>query len=574
MPNYFELVKEWELEHSELDKRYQTDADLLYLGQYIMRSPPDIDGVRHAIPGIVNATLNSPAVYGRQVVAALGAVKQQVIVESDDEGFDTHEVEEFQDAAFDGANARLRRKRLPLLNPFADAQFCFRGRTGRRILFREENGVLIPDIMPLDGRYIRYKMGEEDLDWYGYSTKRTKSEIEGEYGIVIDGKMGSVLDVWDKEHNEVWIDGKHVIVTKNGKERKEKHNYGYVPMVLGIVPLGYGDMLLDEDRLKNEGESIFYLIRGIVPQLNMVISIGQTLNFLSVKRPIQYESKDGQKESPNYDEVMSPGSTVEAEIGGGIKPIDFGDAIGAFDRVYNMLEKARQEGSYTDIDIGNVRQPFSAVALIEIGEGRNQPLLPILAAKEGLNIDSAEMITRQVIQIGGTVELGVPGHKRDFGTSKLKGEYTTDYKYFIKSPKIDIARISMAGQAKEWYPRRHIYEETLQVEDPDGMLQEWYSDLAEVVDPNVLKLRIVLGLLAKADDGDEDAEMEAFVMAQGMNISIEQIKAGIIPEPPPLPQGEPAVPLLPEGGRVGGQIPSSAKKASDLSRTPKEMGAL
>jgi len=569
--NYLDLVKEQEMEMSELDRRIQVDADLLHLEDYIMRGPAGVDGIAHAIPGIVNATLNKPAVFGRQVVAALGAVKQQVVVESADESFDTHEIEEFQDAAFDGANDRLRKRRLPLLNPFADAQFCFRGRTGRRILFREENSVLIPDIMPWDGRYIRYQMGTDGLEWAAYATQRTKAEIEAEYGIVIDGKMGQVLDVWDKEHNEVWIDSKRISSNKDGKKRKEEHKYGYVPVVLQIVSLGYGDMLLDEDRMKREGESIFFLIRGIVPQLNMCLSIGQTLNFLSVKRPVQYESNEGsQAESPGYDEAMKPGSMTSVEVGGGIKPIDFGDAIHAFDRVYNMLEKAMQEGSYTDIDIGNVSQPFSAVALITIGEGRDQPLLPVLAAKEWLNIDTAAMFTQQVIQIGGTVELGVPGHKRKFGTSSLKGEYTTDYKYFIKSPKIDIARMSVAGQAKEWYPRKHIYEEVLQVEDPDGMEREWYSDLAEQVDPNVLKFRIVLKLLAKADDGDEDAEMEAFVMAQGMGISIEQIKAGIIPKQPELPTSEPTVPLLPEGGRVGGTVPSSAKKAGELTQTPQE----
>ena len=563
MPNFFELVREKELEMSELYQRMQVDVDLLHLAKYVMRGPPDVDGKAHAIPGIVNSTLNKPAIFGATVVSALGAVKEQVVVESDDEGFDTHTIEEFLEAAMDGANDLLRKKRLPLLNPFADAQICFRGGAGRRILFREENGILIPDIMNWDRRYIRYKMGDDGFDWAAYSTRRTKSEIEAEYGIVINGKFANILDVWDKKHNEVWVDEKQV--------KEQKHNYGYVPVVIQLVPLGWGDMLLDEDRLKNEGESIFFMIRDVVPQLNMLMSILNTLNLLSVKRPFQWESSGGSQEPPDHDEIMKPGGAVAAEIGGGLKAIDFGDALRAAEMANNMLEKAAQEGSFTDIDIGNIRQPFSAVALIEIGEGRNQLLLPRLATKEWLNIDTAEMLTKQVVQIGGTVELGASGHKRKFGTSKLKGEYSVDYKYFIKSPKVDIARMSVAQQAKEWYPRRHIYEEVLQVEDPEGMEKDWYSELAEMVDPNVLKLRIVLKLLEKADDGDEDAEMEAFVMAQGMNLTIEQIKAGIVPETPQLPQGESAVPLLPEGGRVGGTVPSSAKKAGELVRTPEEV---
>ena len=129
----------------------------------------------------------------------------------------------------------------------------------------------------------------------------------------------------------------------------------------------------------------------------------------------------------------------------------------------------------------------------------------------------------------------------------------------------------MAGQAKEWYPRLNIYKDVLQVEDPEGLEQDWYAQLAELVSPNILKLRIVLKLLDKAEDGDEDAEMEAFLLAAEIGLSIEQIKAGIVPEQPQMPQGEGAVPLLPEGGRVGGIVPSSAQRVGELQSTVEEV---
>ncbi len=565
MPDYLAIVKEKREEEAELDDRMRIDSDLLYLSRYVMRDNAEKP---KPIPDIINATLNKPAVFGASVVSALGSTRQQVVVESDDKNFDTHEVEEFQDAAFASANARLRKWRQPALNPFADVQFCFRGRTARRILFREEKGILIPDITPWDGRYIRYEAEEKGLKWAAYETTRSKGKIEAEYGVTVIGREGKVLDVWDAKHNEVWIDEKHISVNKDGTPRKEEHNYGETPVVVDAVSLGYGDILLDGNMIANEGESIFFLIRGVVPQLNMLVSVLTTLNFLSIKAPQEWGSKEGQgAEPPDYDKAIKPGAVTSKDIGGGFERIDFGDATRAAQMVHAILEKAVQEGSYTDIDIGNVSQPFSAVALITIGESKDQIYLPRLAAKESLNIQTAEMFTRQVIQIGGTVELGVPGHKRDFSTSKLKGEYTTDYKYFVKSPKTDIARMSVAQAAKEWYPRKHIYEQVLQVEDPDGLEEEWYAELAEKIDPNILKHRIVMGLIKRAKDGDEDAAMEAKIMATGMGLSIAQIKAGITPEvPKPEPSPEPPVPLL----GPSGAMPSSAKQASDLSRTPEE----
>ena len=86
----------------------------------------------------------------------------------------------------------------------------------------------------------------------------------------------------------------------------------------------------------------------------------------------------------------------------------------------------------------------------------------------------------------------------------------------------------------------------------------------------MLKNRIIMNLLDLADEGDENAAREAKIMAVGMGLSIAQIKAGLTPEIPKLPEGESPVPLLPEGGRVGGIIPSSAKRASEVRRTPEE----
>lgn len=557
--DYLAKIKEKDLEFTELGKRMQVDSDLVNLKKYVMT---DKTG-KHAVPDIVNATLNKPAVFASNVIAALGSVKQQVVVESDTKKIDTHEIEEFYDAAFAMANARLRKMRYPLLNPFADVQFCLRGRTGRRILFRQDEytGEIIPDIMSWDGRHIRYEVDGDGLAWASYASTRSRDEIEAVYHIIPKETTAIVRDVWDREHNEVWVGEREVL--------EQPHEFGEVPVVLGIVSLGYGDILLDDNRLKREGESIMFLIRDIVPQLNMLLSIGETLNFLSVKRPMNYESKEGSGATPpNYDEVIAPGAITSTDVGGGLKPIDFGDAINAFDRVYQMLEKAIQEGGYTDIDIGNVQQPFSAIALITIGESKDQIHLPRLAAKEWLNIDTAEMIVRQVLQIGGSIELGTPGHKRKFNTAKLEGEYTTDFKYYMKSPKIDLARMAVADQAKNWYPRRYIYEEVLQVEDPKGLEDEWYSELAEKVDPNVLKNRIIMNLLDLAEEGDENAAREAKIMAVGMGLTIEQIKAGITPEVPKPESPDQTIPLMPEGGRVGGIIPSSAKRSADLRRTP------
>jgi hypothetical protein len=545
--DYLKLIKAKEDEEESLYRRMQQDADMLYLKKFVLT---DTQG--NKIPDIVNVTLNKPAVFAANVSASLGGVSQQVIVESDNLKIDTHKIEDFQNTMFAAANGRLNRRGLPQLNPFADTQFCFRGRTARRVLVREVNGQLVPDIMPWDGRFIRYEMGDNGPKWAAYTGDRSASLIEAEYGVTVKGKTGKFADVWTDTHNEVWVDGKQIL--------EQEHFYGYCPVVIEVVHLGYGDILMDTNRVQRQGESIFFLIRDIVPQLNMLISILQTLNLKLVKRPQQYANKEGaQAEPPDYEDATGSGAITSVDIGGGIIPVDYGDAQNAAQMAYNMMEKAIQEGGYTDIDVGNVRQPFSAVALITIGESKDMVYLPRLASKESLNIKTAEMFTEQVKQIGGEVKINLSlGKSKTFKTSDLDGEYTTSYKYFVKSPKTDIARMAVAQVAERYYPRKYILENVLQVEDVAAVERGWSSQEASLLSPNVKRHRVIMDLLAEAEKGDENAAIEARIMALEMGASIAQVKQGILPEQPQQPNksGPQTLPLLGQSGQVGEKPPT------------------
>ena len=548
--DYLQLVKEKEEEEDALYKRMDADTDMLYLKKFLLK-----DTRGREVPDIVNVTLNKPAVFAANVISAVNAVKQQVIVESDDRSVDTTEIEAFQTAAFAGANSRLMRQGEPLLNSFADVQLAVRGRMARRILFRKKGGEIIPDITSWDGRYLRYEMGDNGPEWAAYTTTRTKAEIEAAYPqAVVKGKTGQVIDVWDSLHNEVWVDEKLV--------SDAPHSYGETPVVIEKVPLGYGAILMDKDRIEHDGESIFFLIRDIVPQLNMLLSILQTLNLKLVKAPMQYANKEGaQAEPPEYDDATSSGSMTAVDLGGGIVPVNYGDARQAAQMAYNMMEKAIQEGGYTDIDIGNVRQPFSAIALITIGESKDQVYLPRLAAKENLNVQTAEMFTRQILQLSGEIKLGAPGHMRTFQAGKIAGEYTTNYRYFIKSPKTDIARMAVAQVAERFYPRKYILSEVLQVEDVNGVEREWNRQQAELLSPNVKRHRVIMALLEEAEKGDENASREAMLMAQEMGVSIELLKKGIMPESQAKGgAGSSQIPLLGQSGQTGALPPSDTEQ--------------
>ncbi len=543
--DYLRLIKEKEEEQASLDKRMQGDSDLVYLVPYVMRDPKN-----HRVPDLINMTLNKPAVFASHVISSLGGVGQQTEVVSSKEGWDGHYIEEFQDYAYNAANQRLQKAGKPLLNPFADIQLCLRGRTARRVTFQLEDDGVKAEITPWDGRYIRYEMGETGTEWAAYKTMRSRATILREWNIDIKGKTAEVIDVWDDIHNEVWIEGKI--------RHEQEHYYGYCPVVVMSVSLGYGDCLLDANRIEHEGESIFFLIRGIIPELNRLVTILQTLNMKAVKPPMQNKSKEGKTADPGeYEEVMASGSITSTDESGGLVPIEYGDAKNAANMVYGLLEKAIQDGSVTSIDLGNLQFPLSAVALVEIGEGQDRVFLPRLQAKALLNQATAEMFTDQCIKMGGNIQIGTKGHKRTFSTKKLEGEYETTYKYFTKSPKLDIARMSVAQAAERWYDEETILTDVLHVEDPQKIIERRYSKLAEVIDPNILRHRIIMNQLKLAEDGDENAAVEAKMLAMGLQVGPQPASTTRTGGSTKSTNTQPIVPLLGAGGAVGG-IPSTA----------------
>ena len=158
------------------------------------------------------------------------------------------------------------------------------------------------------------------------------------------------------------------------------------------------------------------------------------------------------------------------------------------------------------------------------------------------------MFTKQVILIGGGVELGVPGHKRTFQTSKLKGQYTTTYKYTAKSPVTDAGLYSLAAAAGSGLSEKYKREKIYQLDDPDGEERQLRWEEAERLSPRVKMRRDIKALIEMGED--EDAKL----MLDELGVSEEQLLSGEVTEmPKPEKKDEPTQVLSLFGGQAGRQ---------------------
>lgn len=540
--DYKQAVKNEDSRLSELDARMDADVLLRDLEKYIMKGMDARGFPTNKIPNIVNVTLNRPAVYYYNIVSALGSTSEQVIVESEDDKLDTAYIEDFQKAAFASADAKLKKGGFHKLNPYFDDQACIRGRIAARCLFQMVDGVLIPDIKYWDTRYVRYGMGVDGLEWASYETLRSKSDIESEpwaekYGVKVSGKEAKVLDIWHKEGSELYV--------ADAKIFEQPHAFGFTPVAIEIVSLG--SMLSDKDNVAREGESLFFLIRGVIPELNRLASIVQTLNTKSALPPMKQKKRGGGTAS-KHEDITAMGANTAMEPDEDVAPIDFGDAQRSATIALGMFDEAMREGSLSSADLGTIGSPpASGIRAIIAGENKDQIVFPRLNAKAGMNEQLAEMFTAQVIQIGGSVELGDKGHKRTFDTGKLNGEYSTTFKYKVKSAVLDAGLYSLAASAGNLIPNKAKRTEILQREDPEGDEEQLRIEEAERLSPGVKRRRTIEALIK------HDRPEEAEIMSDEAGIELEKLLAGEIPQLPTEKPQEPKQVLSLFGGATGGQ---------------------
>ncbi len=545
MDNFRDLVTEKETEDWDLTRRMDVDKDLLYLKEYIMR-----DKDKKIVPDIINITLPDIAIFAAEIMSRLGEATERIAVTSENKALDTAEIEEFQRAAFDAADDRRRRQGLPAVNIHTDEQVCVRGRAARRVLFRMKDGILIPDITPWDTRFVTYDYDEEGLKWAAYKTERTKAMIEADFGIIIKGKEAEVIDVWDKEHNEIWIDNSRFTSVEGFIPGEQKHEFGFTPVAIEVVSLG--TMLADEHSVEHTGESLFFLIRDLIPELFRLVSIAQTINMKLAQAAIIYKSEKGTSaEPPDYEDVAGIGASTTIGLTEDISPLKIQDIQRSFTELTAIIETRLQRGSISNVDLGILgATPPSGVTLLAAKSERDTVYRPRTKAKGLLNETTAEMFTKQVIQIGGTVELGVQGQKRKFQTSKLKGEYQTKYNYFVKSPELDAGSFTLNAAAGDSIAKRFKDRDILQLEDPDEN-DQWLSweRLGRNV-PAVQMNRDIRNTIKLAEKGVEGAEIEAEIASAAMGVSLQAMLAGDVNQIPiPEEEQEPkqVVPLLGQG---------------------------
>ena len=515
--------------------RMQTDADLFNLVK-LHNHVLDVEG--HEIANSIYIVLNDPGRFAWDVETALGSAVEQISVTSESRRFDTAYVENFIKVAYTEADKLNALKGNYPLNPFIDQQNCRRGSEAAMFYFHLDKGIVIPTLNLWDTGYFVASYDGKGLAATGYKSYRSKDQILAEYPDVkiSEEKDIEVLYIMARDSTELYIAGDEV--------KKLPNQLGYVPVVYRRVPLG--SMLMDRNSVKRQGESILFLLRDLVPELDRLVSIIQSLNLQELDHALQEDkTADGYTTGviPTVDEVTKPGTINEVK-GQGFTKMPIGEIRNQADLLHKMIQDRIDRAGLNNFQ--TLLNPKTATEIMAISQKQEVSILPRLANRGLLKQDGAEMIIKQIIDEAerhglSDVKLG----NQTFQVAKLRGEYKIEFKYSFKDPTVDAARQSMAVAQRGQRPDSWILRNTLMSDDPDEEERLLAAEKARRESRLVDLDWKITKLLEAADDGDPYAEDQAKELAIEWITIAKQEMSGMM-APPQGAEVKPQQPMLPQ----------------------------
>lgn len=473
-----QLVKDKKMEFSDYYKRMDADRKIYLLDPYIMKQ---LDGQQ--TPDVINVTMNEAMVFATRAAAIMnGANMQPEVFGKGLSDKETTTFEEFLHDIYLATDEILANSMLCSLYGFSIEQINIRGAIAARCLMREDgkDGRFIPDISPIDTRYLTYEHDSKGLVWGAPTITRTRAQIERDYGIKVRTKKADVIDFWDAEVNDIYIADQQFKGKEGGETYPLKHGLGYPPLV--IRKSGSGSMLQDAGNLKYSGESIFASNRGLLPELHRAASIMQTLTAMSFEGSYQYESEEGTAAEKPASPVQGMRKTFPIDKGTkGYFPILINDVRNATRLFYSMLVGALQRGSLPNIDYGNLTFPLSAVAISRLTASKDAIFVPRLQAMAMFYRALSKMIVKQYVKGGyKQVEIGEEGIEREYSASDIDKKFGINYHFYSVSPEQEIANTAIAQQQLALgLSRETVYRDTLKLKDVAGEIMKSRAERGE-----------------------------------------------------------------------------------------------
>ena len=554
-------ITDKEAELQPLYSRQEVDKDLYQLKKFKLT----VGGTKDPVPHVENVTLNDPRTFADRVISILTGATRTIIIKS--EMLDDDEkamIKDFLDDVNVEIDVFLEQMGHKTLDNIAFSQLALRGWVATRFESRMKGKKYIPDTSPWDSRWTSWEHSVDGFAWAAYRSARSKWLIHEQYGFEFVNTPVEVIDRYENNGvNIIYIGGNQHIVERN-------HGFKKIPVI--IQKATSGAFLRDSNSLANDGESIFAAARDLFPEKNKMMTIMQTLTVASFFGGLQYKGKEGEDmtEKPQLP-PYGLRFVVPVDKDGGYSAMPVTDIHNATRLGFNILETAIQRATFPPTEFGSIEFPMSAVGLVELGQGRDDTVLPIADGWARFRRRLAEMTIDQFIEKNMTATFGHSGRpQRTYTAADLKkhqGKYEIVYKFTNVSNRDRIAKIEMARAV----PDKLMSQDTkrrdiLEMENPDAEQDKLNIQNAIELIPEFQLYEYGRSLLKQ----EPPNEIGARIIAEKLNITLEQLESGRFVPPETLPPEQVAESIVPLTGGGTANRKSSLDRQAEINAEVRE----
>jgi hypothetical protein len=444
--------------------------------------------------GYKSYTSNEPQTYADKVISWLTGSEIVVRIPPNGNPRNNREInndkERFIIGALRSADERLTSRLVPSIKDQLSWYIALRGwYAGRAMLSKQKDDTTTIDVTPWDPIHTYWGVGPDGLVWACYKIKKTRGEIEAQYGIRLgdaraDDDGIAVYDYYDTEYNTVVVPGRFV-------KKRTPHGGETVPVFIGPVgstPLVQSlELSSIEDTLEDFGESVFKSTRSLYENHNFMMSVMLELTARSRKQGLKVVSRDGTKTLD--EDPYQEGTEISLGQGEDVKPLgllEMAKESGAF---MGLVSGELQRGSVPHSVYGELPFQLSGYAINTLRQGVETVLIPRVQAMEKAYTQIANLLCDQY-QTGSfkAVELSGEDNNRMYFSEEITPERIEaggdpEIKISPKLPEDDMSRYGMAQIAREGQtpllPDLWIRDNILGIQDADQVDDAVKEQIAE-----------------------------------------------------------------------------------------------
>jgi hypothetical protein len=551
-------IKDVESDWSKLFTRMKNDRKLYFLEKYVLK-----DMKNQKLDDVHSTTLNLPKVYAERVISVLSETPLRWVVKGIGlKDKDASKIERFFDLMILSANKYLENQGQPALQVKAAEQLAIRGRLGFRCMLRMDGETFLPDIKCLDMLYCVYAHDGFGLEWIAPNYTLRRAQLLSEYPdaerfIKTGLKKFLIRDVWDRETETVYADDVKII--------EQENPYKKVPFVVKVCDTG--SFLDDKEAIEFWGESIYSSNRDLYDELNLLVSVMQTHNKISLYPP-QKAKMLGNREIKSHGYKM--GGVTNLKSGEDIDTLKGLDINNSVRMAHGLISRSIDQGSLPAVDYGNLGFTLSAVAIEKLSEPAKQVYLPRLRTMSSAYEQLGRMMAEQYLAQNFKADLGEEGFTETIDAAILDNKYQLKADLHLKLPEEEMANYSMAAGAGNLISEDTKRRDILKLQNPEEEDDKIKSEQAEQLSPTLMLYRRAKSLINKSKlTGDKQLEMEAKILLAEIGMNLESIEKGVgspkplqgkMPDRPQTPQTGAALPNLGVGS--GGAHPPGSRQSN------------